>query len=281
MHPYRGHIVPPAGKPDDGGTNRSSTAEVGAGVRFVRDGPVPEASCPHCGGRLELSAIGSRWHVRHPGDIADRLVLQLGTLEREELHTLVLDTKCGVIAQERVYVGNVRRLWCASASSSRPPCDATPLASCSCTATHRRPDAEPRRPASDRRGDRRWPSPRYRGPRPHHRGRVFVRQPPGARRRVREPRDPPCRRGVGRTAVAQPVARPLQERRPEAHSPRRDCQGGLGGRQAPCANQEATRRWPGGCQSSPPRTSARAGCPRSGARWSTPRARAPRRVRRS
>jgi DNA repair proteins len=34
-------------------------------------------------------------------------VLQLGSLEREELHVLLLDTKCGVISQQRVYSGNV------------------------------------------------------------------------------------------------------------------------------------------------------------------------------
>ena len=51
--------------------------------------------------------MGTRWRIRHPADVADRLVLQLGTLEREELHVLLLDTRCGVIAQERVYAGNV------------------------------------------------------------------------------------------------------------------------------------------------------------------------------
>jgi DNA repair protein RadC len=45
--------------------------------------------------------------VRRPADVADRLVLQLGSLEREELHVLLLDTSCGVMSQERVYVGNV------------------------------------------------------------------------------------------------------------------------------------------------------------------------------
>ena len=79
----------------------------GLPVRLVRDGPPGAALCPHCGGRLALSTIGTRWRIRHPADVAERLVLQLGTLEREELHVLLLDTRCGVIAQERVYAGNV------------------------------------------------------------------------------------------------------------------------------------------------------------------------------
>jgi RadC-like JAB domain len=51
--------------------------------------------------------VGSRWQVRSPIDVADRLLLQLGTLEREELHVLVLNTRNVVIDQERVYQGNV------------------------------------------------------------------------------------------------------------------------------------------------------------------------------
>ncbi len=78
-----------------------------APVRLVRDGPVPEASCPHCGGQLELSTVGSRWKVRWPSDVADRLMLQLGTLEREEVHVLLLDARNVVLEQVRVYQGNV------------------------------------------------------------------------------------------------------------------------------------------------------------------------------
>lgn len=107
MHPYRGQILPPPGNPDGTGAEELPEAEPGAVLRLVRDGAVPWASCPHCGGRLEVSTVGARWHVRHPSDIADRLVLQLGSLEREELHVLLLDTKCGVIAQQQVYAGNV------------------------------------------------------------------------------------------------------------------------------------------------------------------------------
>jgi hypothetical protein len=102
-HPNRNEILPP---PGDGIDGRFGAAPPGL-VRIVRDASVATASCPHCGGRLELSTVGARWHVRHPGDVAERLLLQLGALEREELHVLLLDVKCGVIAQLPAYVGNV------------------------------------------------------------------------------------------------------------------------------------------------------------------------------
>lgn len=65
------------------------------------------AECPGCGARMALGAEGATWTVHSPRDVADRLILQLGSLEREELHVLLLNTKNAVIAQERVYVGNV------------------------------------------------------------------------------------------------------------------------------------------------------------------------------
>jgi DNA repair protein RadC len=79
----------------------------GAPVRILRDDPVPRASCPHCGGALEVATVGSRWQIRHPWQVADRLIVQLGGLDREELHVLLLNTKCIVLCQERVYQGNV------------------------------------------------------------------------------------------------------------------------------------------------------------------------------
>ena len=103
MHPHPDPILPPPG----GGVDEGSRDAPPGLVRIVRDGSAATASCPHCGGRLELSTVGARWHVRHPADVADRLLLQLSALEHEELHVLLLDTKCGVIAQQRLYVGNV------------------------------------------------------------------------------------------------------------------------------------------------------------------------------
>jgi DNA repair protein RadC len=48
-----------------------------------------------------------RWTVRSPRDVADRLLLQMGHLDREELRVLLLDTRNGVLGIETVYVGNV------------------------------------------------------------------------------------------------------------------------------------------------------------------------------
>ena len=106
MQPFPDEIVRRRHSAATGG-EALAEAEPAAAVRLVRDGPVPQASCPHCGGRLELSTLGSRWRVRCPSDVADRLTLQLGSLEREELHVLVLNTRYVVIEQERVYQGNV------------------------------------------------------------------------------------------------------------------------------------------------------------------------------
>jgi hypothetical protein len=107
MHPYPDKILPPPVDPDGSSADGRPAAGSGAVVRLFRDGPVPRASCPHCGGRLELSTVGARWQVRCPSDVADRLVLQLGTLEREELHVLALNTRNVVLDQQRLYQGNV------------------------------------------------------------------------------------------------------------------------------------------------------------------------------
>ncbi len=48
-----------------------------------------------------------RWSVRGPRDVADRLVLQMGRLEREELWVVLLNTKNVVLRVVPVYRGNV------------------------------------------------------------------------------------------------------------------------------------------------------------------------------
>jgi DNA repair protein RadC len=74
---------------------------------MVREAATPTAECPDCGAHLSLGPEGETWSVRGPGDIGDRLVLQLAQLEREELHVLLLNAKNMVVGQERVYLGNV------------------------------------------------------------------------------------------------------------------------------------------------------------------------------
>lgn len=48
-----------------------------------------------------------RWTIRGPADVADRLILQMGRLEREELRVVMLDTKHHVLRIGTVYQGNV------------------------------------------------------------------------------------------------------------------------------------------------------------------------------
>jgi DNA repair protein RadC len=76
-------------------------------LRVVRDSAAPVAECPECGARIALGIEGARWTLRSPSDVADRLMVQLGSLDREELHVLALDAKNHVLSQSRVYVGNV------------------------------------------------------------------------------------------------------------------------------------------------------------------------------
>lgn len=59
-------------------------------------------------GRRTLAATASgRWTIRTPRDVADRLLPQMGPLEREELHVLLLNTRNVVLRQVPLYVGNV------------------------------------------------------------------------------------------------------------------------------------------------------------------------------
>lgn len=47
------------------------------------------------------------WVVRSPADVAERLMAEMGLLEREELRVLLLTTKNAVAACSTVYVGNL------------------------------------------------------------------------------------------------------------------------------------------------------------------------------
>ncbi len=59
------------------------------------------------GRRLLADWPSGRWTVRSPRDVADRLVLQMGRLEREELRVVALNTKNVVLRVSTVYQGNV------------------------------------------------------------------------------------------------------------------------------------------------------------------------------
>ena len=51
--------------------------------------------------------VSSIWIVRAPGDVAQRLLPEMGRLEREELRVAVLNTKNVVTALTTLYVGNL------------------------------------------------------------------------------------------------------------------------------------------------------------------------------
>lgn len=59
------------------------------------------------GRRLLADWPSGRWSVRSPRDVAERLVLQMGRLEREELRVVILNTKNVVLRIPTVYQGNV------------------------------------------------------------------------------------------------------------------------------------------------------------------------------
>jgi DNA repair protein RadC len=59
------------------------------------------------GRRLLADWPTARWAVRSPRDVADRLVLQMGGLEREELRVVILNTKNVVQKVVVAYQGNL------------------------------------------------------------------------------------------------------------------------------------------------------------------------------
>jgi DNA repair protein RadC len=75
------------------------------GVGPVRAGQLVAAF--ELGRRLLADWPSGRWSIRSPADVADRLILQMGRLEREELRVVVLDTKNHVLRVPTVYQGNV------------------------------------------------------------------------------------------------------------------------------------------------------------------------------
>ena len=59
------------------------------------------------GRRSVVDWPAGRWTIRAPRDVADRLLVELGRLEREELRVLSLNAKNVVQRMSTVYVGNV------------------------------------------------------------------------------------------------------------------------------------------------------------------------------
>ena len=59
------------------------------------------------GRRVARRPVDTPWLVRTPSDVAEPLVDAMGSLEREELRVLLLDTKNVVVAERTVYRGNL------------------------------------------------------------------------------------------------------------------------------------------------------------------------------
>jgi len=89
------------------GLARATELELAAtgGVGEVRAAQLVAAF--ELGRRLLADWPSGRWTIRGPHDLADRLILQMGRLEREELRVVVLDTKNHVLRVATVYQGNV------------------------------------------------------------------------------------------------------------------------------------------------------------------------------
>jgi DNA repair protein RadC len=89
------------------GLARASGPELEAipGVGEAKAGQLQAAF--ELGRRLLADWPTGRWSIRSPRDVADRLVLQMGRLEREELRVVILNTKNVVLRVSTAYVGNV------------------------------------------------------------------------------------------------------------------------------------------------------------------------------
>jgi DNA repair protein RadC len=89
------------------GLSRASTPELEAvpGVGTARAAQLQAAF--ELGRRLLADWPAGRWSIRSPRDLADRLVLQMGRLEREELRVVVLNTRNVVLRVTTAYQGNV------------------------------------------------------------------------------------------------------------------------------------------------------------------------------
>jgi len=92
------------------------------------------------GRRLLADWPAARWTVRSPRDVADRLVLQMGRLEREELRVVVLNTKNVVLRVVTAYQGNVSASLVRVGELFR---DAVRLTASSVILVHNHPSGDP------------------------------------------------------------------------------------------------------------------------------------------
>lgn len=89
------------------GLARASDTEL-AGIRGIGPARAAQLSASfELGRRLLADWPTGRWTIRAPRDVAERLILQMGRLEREELRVVLLNTKNAVLRVTTVYQGNV------------------------------------------------------------------------------------------------------------------------------------------------------------------------------
>ncbi len=110
-------------------------------LQVLRDESRPYATCPNCQTRLELPGLtGLLWTVRSPSDIADRLMVEMGSLDTEELRVVVLDTKNHVVSVVTAYRGNVSAVQCRVGELYR---DAVRLNAAGVILVHNHPSGDP------------------------------------------------------------------------------------------------------------------------------------------
>ena len=89
------------------GLARASDTEL-AGIPGIGPARAAQLSAAfELGRRLLADWPTGRWTIRAPRDVAERLILQMGRLEREELRVVLLNTKNAVLRVSTVYQGNV------------------------------------------------------------------------------------------------------------------------------------------------------------------------------
>jgi len=98
------------------------------------------------GRRLLADWPSGRWSIRGPSDVADRLILQMGRLEREELRVVILDTKNHVLRVATVYQGNVSSSLVRVGELFR---DAVRLNAAAAILVHNHPSGDPTPSADD------------------------------------------------------------------------------------------------------------------------------------
>ena len=95
-----------------GGDGLAGLARMDAGELVRATGLAPRraaalAAAFALGRRAATAWPRHTWVVRTPADVAERLMPEMGLLEREELRVLLLTTKNAVAAMRTVYVGNL------------------------------------------------------------------------------------------------------------------------------------------------------------------------------